>query len=261
MKGSNKSRWAAVLVVAIVAGAAYWFWQGREAANSGAPTAKARQQGPEADARSFWRRPRAVQAATATSEAVPRYLSGLGTVTAANTVTVRSRVDANCWPSTLPKASRSRRATCSRKSIPASLKWPSPGRRPLAKRSGHPGQRPSRSGALPAAGQNQSGFPAGAGHQQSLVSETQVRSADEAAVASAQLQLNWSRITAPIDGRVGLQVDIGNQIASGDTTGIVVLTQTHPIDVVFTLPENQIATVVQAQKAGKAGRRSLGPHQ
>ncbi len=55
------------------------------------------------------------------------------------------------------------------------------------------------------------------------------------------------------DGRVGLkQVDIGNQISSGDTTGIVVLTQTHPIDVVFTLPESSIATVVQAQKAGKA---------
>ncbi|SQI95600.1 RND efflux membrane fusion protein [Klebsiella oxytoca] len=89
--------------------------------------------------------------------------------------------------------------------------------------------------------------------QQSLVSETQgTIKADEAAVASAQLQLNWSRITAPIDGRVGLkQVDIGNQISSGDTTGIVVLTQTHPIDVVFTLPENQIATVIQAQKAGK----------
>ncbi len=59
--------------------------------------------------------------------------------------------------------------------------------------------------------------------------------ADQAAVASAQLQLDWTRITAPIDGRVGLkQVDIGNQISSGDTTGIVVLTQTHPIDLVFT---------------------------
>ena len=89
--------------------------------------------------------------------------------------------------------------------------------------------------------------------QQSLVSETEgTIKADEAAVASAQLQLNWSRITAPIDGRVGLkQVDIGNQISSSDTTGIVVLTQTHPIDLVFTLPENDIATVVQAQKAGK----------
>lgn len=89
--------------------------------------------------------------------------------------------------------------------------------------------------------------------QQSLVSETQgTIKADEAAVASAQLQLDWSRITAPIDGRVGLkQVDIGNQISSGDTTGIVVITQTHPIDLVFTLPESDIATVIQAQKAGK----------
>lgn len=48
------------------------------------------------------------------------------------------------------------------------------------------------------------------------------------------------------------QVDIGNQISSGDTTGIVVITQTHPIDLVFTLPESDIATVIQAQKAGKA---------
>ncbi len=77
-------------------------------------------------------------------------------------------------------------------------------------------------------------------------------------VASAQLQLDWSRITAPVDGRVGLkQVDVGNQISSGDTTGIVVITQTHPIDLLFTLPESDIATVVQAQKAGKTagGRR------
>ena len=95
MKGSNKSRWAAVLVVAIVAGAAYWFWQGREAANSGAPTASgARQQGPGGGRPGrFGAALAPVQAATATSEAVPRYLSGLGTVTAANTVTVRSRVD------------------------------------------------------------------------------------------------------------------------------------------------------------------------
>jgi multidrug efflux system membrane fusion protein len=99
--------------------------------------------------------------------------------------------------------------------------------------------------------------------QQSLVSETQgTIKADEAAVASAQLQLDWSRITAPIDGRVGLkQVDIGNQISSGDTTGIVVITQTHPIDLVFTLPENDIATVCRRKKPGKPGGRSLGPHQ
>ncbi|VDY64008.1 Probable efflux pump periplasmic linker ttgA precursor [Shimwellia blattae] len=90
--------------------------------------------------------------------------------------------------------------------------------------------------------------------QQALVSETLgTIKADQASVASARLQLEWSRITAPIAGRVGLkQVDIGNQISTGDTTGIVVLTQTHPIDLVFTLPESNIATIVQAQKAGKA---------
>lgn len=48
------------------------------------------------------------------------------------------------------------------------------------------------------------------------------------------------------------QVDVGNQISSSDTAGIVVITQTHPIDLIFTLPESDIATVVQAQKAGKA---------
>ncbi|STW05882.1 RND efflux membrane fusion protein [Klebsiella grimontii] len=92
MKGSNKSRWAAVLVVAIIAGAAYWFWQGREAAN--APSATAAGPGPGGGrAGRFGAALAPVQAATAASEAVPRYLSGLGTVTAANTVTVRSRVD------------------------------------------------------------------------------------------------------------------------------------------------------------------------
>lgn len=101
--------------------------------------------------------------------------------------------------------------------------------------------------------QNQSRFPPELDAQQALVSETEgTIKADEASVASAQLQLDWSRITAPVDGRVGLkQVDVGNQISSGDTTGIVVITQTHPIDLVFTLPESDIATVVQAQKAGK----------
>lgn len=75
--------------------------------------------------------------------------------------------------------------------------------------------------------------------QQALVNETQgTIKADEANVASAQLQLDWSRITAPVSGRVGLkQVDVGNQISSSDTAGIVVITQTHPIDLIFTLPE------------------------
>lgn len=92
--------------------------------------------------------------------------------------------------------------------------------------------------------------------QQALVSETEgTIKADEASVASAQLQLDWSRITAPVDGRVGLkQVDVGNQISSGDTTGIVVITQTHPIDLVFTLPEKRY----RYRSTGAKSRKTAG---
>ncbi|EOH6069023.1 MdtA/MuxA family multidrug efflux RND transporter periplasmic adaptor subunit [Klebsiella michiganensis] len=256
MKGSNRSRWAAVLVVAIVAGAAYWFWQGREAANSGAPTATgARQQGPGGGRPGrFGAALAPVQAATATSEAVPRYLSGLGTVTAANTVTVRSRVDGQLLAIHFTEGQQVKAGDLLAEIDPSQFKVA------LAQAEGQLAKdRATLANARRDLARYQQLVKTNLvsrqelDTQQSLVSETQgTIKADEAAVASAQLQLNWSRITAPIDGRVGLkQVDIGNQIASGDTTGIVVLTQTHPIDVVFTLPENQIATVVQAQKAGK----------
>ena len=258
MKGSNKSRWATVLVIAIVAGAAYWFWQGRETADMPSSTAAAPgQQGPGPGGGPRGRFGAAlapVQAATATSEAVPLYLSGLGTVTAANTVTVRSRVDGQLLAIHFTEGQQVKAGDLLAEIDPSQFKVA------LAQAQG---QLAKDQATLANARRDLARYQQlvksnlvsrqELDTQQSLVSETQgTIKADEAAVASAQLQLNWSRITAPIDGRVGLkQVDIGNQISSGDTTGIVVLTQTHPIDVVFTLPENQIATVVQAQKAGK----------
>ncbi len=255
MKGSNKSRWAAVLVVAIVAGAAYWFWQGREAANSGAPTASgARQQGPGGGRPGrFGAALAPVQAATATSEAVPRYLSGLGTVTAANTVTVRSRVDGQLLAIHFTEGQQVKAGDLLAEIDPASLKLPSPRPKASWPRSGDPRQRPSRSGALPAAGQNQSGFPAGAGHpavagQRNPGYDQSGRSRRRQRPAAAGLEPHHRANRRPGRLKTG---GYRQPIASGDTTGIVVLTQTHPIDVVFTLPENQIATVVQAQKAGK----------
>ena len=256
MKGSNKSRWAAVLVVAIVAGAAYGFWQSRDAANSGAPTATgARQQGHGGGrAGRFGAALAPVQAATATREAVPRYLSGLGTVTAANTVTVRSRVDGQLLAIHFTEGQQVKAGDLLAEIDPSQFKVA------LAQAEGQLAKdRATLANARRDLARYQQLVKSNLvsrqelDTQQSLVSETQgTIKADDAAVASAQLQLDWSRITAPIDGRVGLkQVDIGNQITSGDTTGIVVLTQTRPIDVVFTLPENQIATVIQAQKAGK----------
>ena len=94
MKGSNIRRWGAALAVVIIAGAAYWFWHDRGTSGSSAPAAGQGPQGPGGARHGrFGGALAPVQAATATEQAVPRYLTGLGTVTAANTVTVRSRVD------------------------------------------------------------------------------------------------------------------------------------------------------------------------
>ncbi|WP_308562477.1 MdtA/MuxA family multidrug efflux RND transporter periplasmic adaptor subunit [uncultured Klebsiella sp.] len=258
MKDSNKHRWAAVLVVAIVAGGAYWFWQGRETANGQPPAATG--QGAKVPGSGGGRHGRfgatlaPVQAATATRESVPRYLSGLGTVTAANTVTVRSRVDGQLLAIHFTEGQQVKAGDLLAEIDPSQFKVNlAQAQAELAKDQATLANARRDLARYQQLAKTNLVSRQELDTQQSLVDETQATiKADEANVASAQLQLNWSRITAPIDGRVGLkQVDIGNQIASGDTTGIVVLTQTHPIDLVFTLPESQIATVVQAQKAGK----------
>ena len=69
---------------------------------------------------------------------------------------------------------------------------------------------------------------------------------DKAAVGSARLNLGFSRVVAPVSGRVGLRVvDVGNYIGSGSGSGIVVLTQVAPIDVEFTVPEDEIPRLQQ----------------
>jgi len=74
----------------------------------------------------------------------------------------------------------------------------------------------------------------------------------QAAVATANLNLTYCHIKAPFDGRVGLrQVDTGNYVTPGDANGIVSLTQTKPISVIFTLPEDQMAVVAAAMRKGE----------
>src|SRR5262245_64838123 len=63
---------------------------------------------------------------------------------------------------------------------------------------------------------------------------------DQGQIDNAKLQLTYSRITAPISGRVGLRlVDPGNIIHATDASGLVVITQVQPISVVFALPQDQ----------------------
>lgn len=75
---------------------------------------------------------------------------------------------------------------------------------------------------------------------------------DQAAIDDARLQLVYSRVTAPVSGRVGLrQVDPGNVVSAGDATGIVVITQLKPINVLFSLPEDNLPSVLEQIRAGK----------
>ncbi|KAF1691615.1 multidrug transporter subunit MdtA [Pseudoxanthomonas jiangsuensis] len=77
------------------------------------------------------------------------------------------------------------------------------------------------------------------------------RESDQAAVDEARLQLDYTRILAPIDGRVGLRgVDVGNLVRTGDENGIVTLTQTRPISVVFALPETALGSLTAAVRGG-----------
>jgi membrane fusion protein, multidrug efflux system len=70
--------------------------------------------------------------------------------------------------------------------------------------------------------------------------------ADEAQINNVKLNLTYTRITAPVSGRIGLrQVDIGNMVHASDPNGLLVITQLHPIAVVFTLPEDNLPSVAQ----------------
>ena len=83
--------------------------------------------------------------------------------------------------------------------------------------------------------------------------EANVRGAD-ASIAAAQLNLSFTQITSPIEGRVGLrQLDPGNYIRTADpaSTGIVTITQIHPIALIYTLPQDTLPQVQQAMRNGK----------
>lgn len=69
---------------------------------------------------------------------------------------------------------------------------------------------------------------------------------DQAAIDNAKLNLTYCRVTAPISGRVGLRlIDKGNMVHAADASPLVVITQQQPISVLFTLPEDQLPTVAQ----------------
>jgi membrane fusion protein, multidrug efflux system len=86
--------------------------------------------------------------------------------------------------------------------------------------------------------------------QESLVNQLAASlRTDQSQVDNARLQLSYTKITAPISGRLGLkQADLGNVIRAGDANGLVTITQTQPISVVFAVPESNLPLIARKLK-------------
>lgn len=74
--------------------------------------------------------------------------------------------------------------------------------------------------------------------------------ADQAQIENVKLNLFYTRITAPVSGRVGLRlVDVGNMVHASDPNGLLVLTQLQPIAALFTLPQDNLPTVARYMRS------------
>ncbi len=89
--------------------------------------------------------------------------------------------------------------------------------------------------------------------QKSLVQQLEgTIKVDQGQIDNARLQIIYSRITAPISGRIGLRlVDPGNIVRATDTNGLAVITQLQPITVIFSIPEDNLPPVLAKLKSGE----------
>lgn len=248
------TRSAIFVAIIVAAGAAWYFYPQEKTSDTPNSTAAAK---PNSQRSAMGRPPRVlapVQFAVAEQKVVPRFLSGLGTVQAANVVTVTSRVEGE-----LMKLYFTEGQYVNAGDLLAQID-PRPFEVQLAQAEG---QLAKDKATLANAQLDLARYQKLAGtkvisqqeldNQRALVLQAQGSiKVDQAAIDSAKLQLTYSKITAPISGRVGLkQVDVGNFVSSGTSTPIVVITQTQPADVLFSLPEGDIPAIQQAQASSK----------
>lgn len=243
--------WVWFLLILAIAGGAYYYYRQTQvtpAATDATTAGRGRGRGAGAGG------PASVGVVPVMKQNVPFYLTGLGTVTAFNTVTVHSRVDGQ-----LMKVYFQEGQFVHAGDALADID-PRPYQVALSQAQGQLAKDvASQNDAKTNLARYQSLYQDGViakrqlDTQQSAVGQADgAVQADQAQIDNEKLQLTYSHVTSPIDGRIGLRlVDAGNIVHASDPNGMVVITQVTPISVVFTLPEDNLPQVVSEMRKGK----------
>jgi multidrug efflux system membrane fusion protein len=194
-----------------------------------------------------------VQVAAVQQRTVPVYLTALGTVTAYNTVTLHTRVDGQ-----LLKVNFTEGQNVKEGQLLLQID-PRPYQAAVDQATGTLTKDQANLNNMTAEAQRytalyQAGVVSKESQQSQISNAGQAGgsiAADQAAIEAAKVNLGYTKIYSPINGVVGLRaVDPGNIVHASDATGLVVITQIHPIAIIFTLPEDQLPQVQQAMRGG-----------
>jgi len=253
---SSRSRWWLwALALAVVALVGWYYRSSKNASQAADPAAPAAAAAKGRGAGGFSAANMVVPVVVATAQRgdLPVYFNGLGTVTAFNTVTVRSRVDGQ-----LVSVAFKEGQFVHEGDLLAQID-PRPFQVQLEQATGQlTKDQAQRKDAQVNFERYKLLFKEGVIPQQQLDTQAALVGQFDGAIASdqsqvdnAKLQLTYSRITAPISGRIGLRlVDAGNIVHASDTNGLLVITQLQPISVIFSLPQDQLPEVNAKLRSG-----------